>query len=193
MLGQILGEAALGRYALALRVIEMATGIPVVIMASISPALAQAYVRDPQLFRARVLNSYRLMIVLSLAISVPIVPIAWLAELVDHQVAELALPSLFAILIPRVLLATMGLVKTQYLTNQRLLRWGLATAMIGAIVNLAGNSVLIPGLGVPGAILASSLSFCLQIILLDALHPLTQENFALMIRALFSFWKFRIT
>lgn len=193
MLGQLLGEAALGRYALALRVVEMATGIPVVIMASISPALAHAHVRDPQLFRDRVLNSYRLMILLSLAVSVPIVPIAWLAEAFDHRLSELALSSLFIILIPRVVLAAMGLVKTLYLTNMRLLHWGLVTAMMGAVVNLVGNSVFIPTFGISGAILASSISFFLQIVLLDAIHPMTRGHFSLMLRGMSSFWKFRIT
>ena len=193
MLGQLLGEAALGRYALALRVIEVATGIPAVIMASISPALALAYVRDPLLFRNRVLNTYRLMIMVSLAVSIAIVLIVRMAEVIDRRASEMAFAALFAILIPRVILAAMGLVKTQYLTNKGLLHWGLMTAMAGAVVNLLGNSIFIPAYGISGAVLASSFSFFLQVILLDVLHPLTRGNLFLMLRGLSSFWKFRIT
>jgi O-antigen/teichoic acid export membrane protein len=193
MLGQLLGEAALGRYALALRVIELAAGLPAVVMASISPALAHAYARDPRLFFDRVLNSYRFMILVSLAVSVPILLAAWMAELIDRRASELALAWLLAMLVPRLMLSAMGLVKTQYLTNERLLRWGLATALAGACANLAGNSLLIPIYGVPGAIVATSISFFLQIVLLDAVLPVTRENFFLMLRGLLTFWKFKIT
>jgi Na+-driven multidrug efflux pump len=84
----------------------------------------------------------------------------------------------------------MGTGKSSFITNEGLFKYSLITALVGASVNIGVNYMLIPTYKSTGAIWATIISFLVSLFLLDVFLSRTRENLGLMIKAMFSFWKF---
>lgn len=194
LLGGTQGEKAayaeVGQYSVALKMIEALGFLPVIVQKSLAPAITRAKVQDHALYTDRLLNLYRLMFLLFLVTAVPLYflaePIIVLLYGEEFRPAGFLL-SLFAI---RLFFTNMGTGKSSFITNESLFKYSLITAVVGAGLNIGINYMLIPTYKSIGAIWATIISFLVSLFLLDLFLSRTRENLGLMIRAMFSFWKF---
>ena len=69
-------------------------------------------------------------------------------------------------------------------------RYSLITAVIGASTNIGINYLLVPHYASIGAIYATIISFLVHIFLLDLFVPRMRENLGLMVKGIFTFWRF---
>jgi O-antigen/teichoic acid export membrane protein len=191
MLGQMLNNAEVGQYSVALKFIEIFGFMPMVLMNTFAPAVTKAKAIGEDLYNNRLINLYRLMFLTFLLIAMPIFffseRVITLLYGLEYQSAGYLL-SLFAL---RLFFANMGVGKSVFIINESLFKYSLLTVVIGAISNITFNYLLIPRFASIGSIMASMISFTISIFLVDLFFKKTRENQKLMFKGIFSFWRLR--
>jgi O-antigen/teichoic acid export membrane protein len=165
--------------------------MPMVLMATFSPAVAKAKTINEELYHSRLVNLYRLMFLAFLVIAIPIYFFAEFAITtlygLEYQSAGYLL-SLFAL---RLFFSNMGVGKSVFIINESLFKYSLITVVLGAITNITLNYFLIPRFASVGCVIASMISFTVSIFLVDFLFHKTRENQRLMFKGIFTFWKLK--
>jgi O-antigen/teichoic acid export membrane protein len=189
MLGKMISNYEVGQYSVAMRMIEIFTFIPTILVGTFAPAVTKAKAISQKLYFDRIVNFYRLMFVLFLAISIPIFflgeRLVVLLYGVEYRAAGFLL-SLFSI---RLLFANIGSGKSLYVVNESLFRNSLLNAVVGAITNITVNYFLIPIYGSIGALFATIISFTVNVFVVDSFFAKTRVHQKLIFRGIFTFWK----
>ncbi|QSA99636.1 flippase [Methylomonas sp. EFPC1] len=185
MLGDMIGNAEVGQYSAAMRLIEVFSFLPTIIVSTLSPYITKAKLISETLYHERLLEIYRLMFILFLVVAIPIYFLG--GEFVlfvfgDEYKRAGGLLSLFAI---RLFFANFGVAKSLFTVNESLFKYALITAVIGAIVNILGNYLLIPYYGAEGAIISTIISFSITIFMVDLFYTPSRLNLYLMVCAVF--------
>jgi len=191
MLGEMIGDAEVGQYSVAMRLIEAFTFLPMIIYSSVAPTVTQAKLRGEPYYLERLTNVYRLMFIVFLVLALPIFffseSIVLLLYGQAYQQAGLLL-SLFAI---RLFFTSFAVARSLFITNESMFKHALATAIAGSLVNVLLNYWLIPIYASMGAIVASIVSFVVTIFVVDLFSPRARVNLAIMTKAIISPWKLR--
>ena len=189
--GEKAANAEVGQYSNALKMIEALGFLPVIVQRSLAPAITRARAKSAELYGERLLNQYRLMFLLFLVTSVPLYFVAepMMVLLYGEEFRPAGyLLALFAI---RLLFTNMGVAKASFITNESLFKYALATALVGATINVGMNYFLIPPLKAIGAIWATIGSFAVSIFLMDLFFASTRQNFKWMLLGMATFWRIR--
>ena len=193
MLGEMLGDAEVGQYSVAMRLIEAASFVPMIIYSSVAPTVTQAKLRGEEHYLERLKNIYRLMFIVFLLTAVPTFLLAgWLVPLVYGEAYRQA-GLLLALFAPRLLFANFGVARSLFITNDNLFTHALLASVTGAVVNVALNYWLIPPYRSVGAIVAMIVSFTVTIFLFDLFSRRARTNLALMLSAMMSPWRLQLT
>lgn len=189
-IGADAANAEVGQYSVALKMIEAMGFLPIIVQASLAPAITRAKQMSQELYADRLVNQYRLMFLLFLVSAVPLYFLAeWGIVLLYGEKFRMAghLLGLFSI---RLFFTNMGMGKASFITNEGLFRYSLITAVIGATVNITMNYFLIPTYQSYGAIMATVGSFFVSIFVVDLFMPETRANLRWMVKGIFTFWRF---
>jgi len=156
------------------------------------PILSRDEFKDPCKHDEKLLNVYRLMVLIFLPIGIPLALFA--TPLVDalYGAQYRGAAPLLALMTIRLLLANLGVAKSLFFLNESAFGISFIGALVGCLVNIGLNLVLIPLWGALGVVWASTLSFFVTIFLMDLAFPRMRRNFSLMVRALMTPWRFRI-
>lgn len=170
----MLGDAAVGLYAVPAKLTEIFNFIPAIICASLFPALINAK-KDSKNYGLRLKRLVVMIGVISIATAIiaslaarPL--IVWL-----FGPAYIQSITIFRIYIWSIVPSFIMVVANYYLIAENLTRTYLAVTAIGAITNIALNLYLIPRLGMPGGALATLISYSLVMVSL-ALFPGVWRN-----------------
>jgi len=192
MLGEMVGDAEVGQYSVAMRLIEVFGFVPMVLHNSIAPTITDAKLIGEQHYYNRLLNLYRIMFILFLITAVPIFffseKLVLFAFGNQYRKAGMLL-KLFAV---RLFFTNMGVAKNLFITNENLFRYAMITATIGSLVNLIFNYLFIPKYASVGAIWAMILSFAITIFFIDLFFPELRKNLKIMLEAIITPWKVRL-
>ncbi len=161
MIKQMLGEASVGFYAAAVRLIEYSYIIPTLICASLSPAIFNARKVSLSSYSSRLKKLSFLLFLISAIIAVPIsifskfiVNILFGSEYYGSvMVLNIGVWSIVGVSI----LAVVG----QYLIAENYVKIYFFVTLIGAIVNIVLNYFMIPIWGIGGAAAVSVFSYLL--------------------------------
>ena len=159
MVGQILGEMAVGIYAAGVKMTEIFYFIPVIIASSLFPAIVNARKTNINIYLSRLKNLYLLLGVLALLIAIPI---SIFSELIVNLVFGpdyLASASILRLYV----WSSIGFFIASGIGN-KLMAENRTQAIFGVnlasmIINIVLNLYLIPMLGLIGAALATLLSY----------------------------------
>ncbi|WP_422659326.1 flippase [Paenibacillus sp. EC2-1] len=192
MIGEMLGDAAVGQYSVALRLIEVLGFIPVVISTAYAPLVTKSKLASEVEYKRTLSNVYRMMFILFLITAIPIYFLSDQIVIVlygmDYSQAG-SLLSLFAI---RLFFTNFGVAKSLFITNESLFKYTLITSVVGAGTNIILNYLLIPVMGVTGSLVATILSFTISIFISDLFFKgKIRGNLLLMLRSIMTFWKFK--
>lgn len=193
MIGEMLGDAAVGQYSVALRLIEVLGFIPVVISTACAPIVTKSKLANEAEYKRTLSSVYRIMFILFLVTALPIYflsnHIVILLYGNDYSQAG-SLLSLFAI---RLFFTNFGVAKSLFITNESLFKYTLITSLVGAGSNIILNYLLIPIMGVTGSLVATILSFSISVFIIDLFfkHRI-RSNLLLMLSSIITFWKFKI-
>lgn len=189
IIGEMLGDEAVGQYSVALRLIEVLGFIPVVISTAFAPVVTRAKLASEKQYKETLGTVYRLMFIVFLITSIPIFIISnrLVVLLYGNEFAPAgALLSLFGI---RLFFTNFGVAKSLFITNENMFKYTLITSIIGAVSNILLNYLLIPILGVKGSLVATIISFTISIFLIDLCFKRARANLYVMIGSICTFWK----
>ncbi len=159
IVGQLLGNAAVGIYAAAVRVTEVIYFVPGIISASLFPAIVNAKKSGEDLYRSRLKNFYIFILAISLVLVWPIfLGAGFIIRFIFGASYQAAIPVLqiYAWSSVGLFLAwAMG----QYLLVENKIKIIFFGNLATVIVNVLLNLWLIPRLGLSGAALATLVSY----------------------------------
>lgn len=184
MLGEMLGNEAVGLYTSATRISEIWYFIPTAIVASVSPAIIRAKKDNPQLYQERMASLLRLMVALPLAIAVPM---TFLADGVIHVLFGKAFAGagdVLAIHIWAAVFVFLGVAQQPWVLNEGLSKFLMRRTLLGAVINVGLNLVLIPVNGIRGAAIATLISQIGVVLVSHLLSGRTRPMFFMTLRAL---------
>ena len=155
MLRAMVGDAAVGIYAAAVRFTEIWYFLPVALASSLLPAILRARERGAAAYAARLQSYYDLNAGLAYGLSVPVALLApWLIRLAYGAAYAAAAPVL-AVHIWSSVFVFLGVARGQFLVNEGYTRFYLGATTAGLLVNVALNWILIPRHGPWGAAIAT--------------------------------------
>ncbi len=184
MLGNMVGDEAVGIYSVGVRLAELWYFVPIVISSSLNPAIIQAKQDGEEGYYRRIQKALNLLVALAYIVGIgtallakPAISLLYGSKYTD------ASPTL-AIYVWAGVFVSLGLIKSIWITTEGLLRFGFITTMLGAAMNVMLNFFLIPHYQGAGAALATVISYGFSDYLILLIYPPCQKIGYAMTRAL---------
>ena len=161
MLGEMLGMASVGTYAVASRLSEVWYMLPAAVATAIFPRLVELKASDPAKYEQRIKQSLRYQFWLSLLIAVPVTFIATplIVTLYGEPYREAGV--ILAIHVWACPAVFMGMVIEKWFVTEDLLKYLIGRQLLAAGVNVVLNLILIPRYGGVGAAIATVIAYTL--------------------------------
>lgn len=162
MIGQMLGDAEVGIYAVAARLSEVIYFLPVAIMTAVFPTLLHKRDEGDEVYRAYVQQLLDIMCMLALAFAVSMQFIAPIAIPLVFGVAFTPSVAVFLVHVWAGVFVFLRCVMTKWLLAENFMHYVMWTQLLGAAVNVALNYWWIPQYGVLGSAYATVLSYAVS-------------------------------
>lgn len=189
MLGNMLGDVAVGEYAVASRLAEAWYFIPSALVASSFPAIIRQRIQDRTLYLKRIHQLFVALVGISYAAAVAVMFLApWAITTLFGQAYESS-ASILIILVWSGLFVALGTASGSWIVAEAKPMLNLSRNVMGAVANIAFNFYLIPRYGTTGAAVGTLLSLILAYFLSDFLNPQTRHIGVLKLKALLLIWK----
>lgn len=191
VLSGLMGDAALGIYAAAIRIPEAASFLPMVLASSLLPSLLRSRAAGPGTYGVALQRFFRINTLLALSICLPVSLAApWLIRLLYGPSYGEAGPVL-AVYVWSLLFVFLGVARGQHLLNELLTHLPLWFSGFGLAVNLLGCLLLIPRFGAMGAAVATVVSSFVSAFLSSFIHPKTRTVGRQQWLAMLTPWRIR--
>lgn len=183
MLGQMMGNQSVGIYSSAVRISEVFYFIPVMITASVFPAIMDAKKQSEILYYDRLQKLFNLMVWISIFVALPM-------TFLSSEIIKLLFGAAYAkagpvlsVHIWAAIFVFLGVASTKWyiVENRQIL--SLQRAALGAITNVFLNLLLIPNYGAIGAAWATVVSYGVADMFFDLIHKDTRKIFKMKIHA----------
>jgi PST family polysaccharide transporter len=161
MLGEMLGMASVGTYAVAARLSEVWYMLPAAVATAIFPRLVELKASDPAKYERRIKESLRYQFWLSLLIAVPVTIVAPLLIVTLYGDAYREAGLILAIHVWACPAVFMGMVIEKWFVTEDLLKYLIGRQLMAAGVNVALNYLLIPRYAGAGAAVATVIAYTL--------------------------------
>jgi PST family polysaccharide transporter len=153
------GTAAVGVYAVAVRLSETWYFVPLAISASLFPALLQSKKQDEGLYRRRMQRFFNLMALVSYAFALPVTFLSpVIVDVLFGPDYAAAAPQL-SVLAWAGVWVSLGVARSSVLQAENATIYGMYGTIAGAFINIALNLVLIPTLGGLGCAIATFIAY----------------------------------
>ncbi len=183
MLGQMLGDDAVGIYSAAVRISEVWYFIPMMIVASVFPAILEAKKRDEKQYLQRLQRLYDLMVRLSVAIALPMTFISTPLVVALFGAAYVESGPVLAIHIWASVFVFLGVASSQWFIAENRQLLSFQRTVLGAVINIVLNFILIPRFGVVGSAYATVIAQASVNIVYDLFQKETRPMFAMKLRS----------
>ena len=183
MLGQMLGDEVVGIYSAATRISEIWYFIPVMIVASVFPAILEAKKQSDALYQQRLQHLYDLMVWLSVAVAFPITFLAGPIVAVLYGDAYAESGTVLAIHIWASVFVFLGVASSQWFIVENRQILSFQRTLLGAIINVFLNYILIPQFGAVGAAYATVLAQASVGLLYDVFQKETRPMFKMKLKS----------
>ena len=183
MLGQMLGDDAVGIYTAAVRISEVWYFIPMMIVASVFPAILEAKIRDDGQYLQRLQHLYDLMVWLSVAIALPMTFLSTPIVVALFGSAYAESGPVLAIHIWASVFVFLGVASSQWFVAENRQILSFQRTVLGAVINITLNYVLIPNFGGLGAAYATVLAQASVCLFYDLLQKETRPMFVMKLKS----------
>ena len=185
MLGQMLGDNAVGLYTAATRLSEIWYFIPITIAASLSPSIIKYRLENVGLYEKRLQSLFNFMMMLSGGLALFISLISPSIIKILYGDSYLAASNVLSIHIWTSIFVFSGVVSSQWFIAENLQKLSFYRTLVGAVSNVVINLLLIPRYGIYGAAWATLFSQALASVLFNGIGSSSRGVFRMQIRALF--------
>lgn len=163
MLGNMIGNEALGIYSVAVRLSEIWYFLPVVLASSVFPAIVRSREKQTeQIYRERLQFFYDIMALVAYAIVIPFAILAPSLVVLVFGPAYAEAGSILTIHIWAFIFVSLGVARSQWLIAENMTRFAMVATIMGAIINIGMNLILIPRYGGMGAAWATLVSYAIS-------------------------------
>jgi O-antigen/teichoic acid export membrane protein len=183
MLGQMLGDDAVGIYSAAVRISEVWYFVPMMIVASVFPAILEAKKRDETQYIQRLQRLYDLMVWLSIAIALPMTFLSTPIVVALFGAAYAESGPVLAIHIWASVFVFLGVASSQWFVAENRQILSFQRTVLGAVINIALNYIFIPKFGVLGAAYATVLAQASVCLFYDLLQKETRPMFLMKLKS----------
>lgn len=158
MIKEMLGDYEVGIYSAAVKLSEAFYFIPVLLTASVFPAIINARKESAALYQKRMQSLYTFLIWVAIIVALPMTLLSkWLIMLLYGE-AYLPAGQVLMIHIWAAVFVFMGVAFSKYLLAENLQTIAFQRTLLGAIANVCLNFILIPKYGLKGAATATLLA-----------------------------------
>jgi O-antigen/teichoic acid export membrane protein len=188
MLGQMIGDAEVGQYSAALRLIEFFGFLPMILRNSVAPSITAAKKQGEQIYYDKLLNIYRLMFICFIVVSVPVMLLAnKIVFFLYGNIYEKAglLLTLFS---AKLFFTNFGVALGLFIANESLFRYSLVTSILGLFINIGLNFLLIPHFSSVGSVLATLFTALFTTFIFNYYFVSMRKNLRLMLKAIVTPW-----
>jgi len=187
MLGEMVGDRAVGIYSAATRISEVWYFIPTSIVSSVSPSIFAAKDISETLYYEKIKQLFRFMMLVSIFISIPI---SFLSQIIVVKLFGEAYATAGLILSIHIwssFFVFTGCAISPWFIAEKMAHLSLYRTIIGAVSNVILNIFLIPMYSGVGAAIATFISYALGAALIDILHPKSRKIFQIQVNAMLPF------
>lgn len=184
MIKEMLDSEAVGHYAAAVRLSEAWYFIPMVISASLFPAIVKAKKVSEALYYARLQKLYDLMVWMALAIALPM---TFMSDLLIELLYGIAYSEAAAVLMIHIwagVFVFLGVASGKWFVAENLQLLSMWRTFFGILVNVLLNIFLIPQYGITGAAFATLISQVVAAYLFDVFYYKTRSMFYMKTKSL---------
>lgn len=183
MIGQMLGNDAVGVYSAAVRISEIWYFIATAVAASVLPAILEAKKNNQDQYRHRLQRLFDLMTWLAVIVALPVTffsaPLVTMLFGADYGEAG----GVLAIHVWATVFVFLGVAGGNWFLAENKQLIGLQRTALGAVANILLNILLIPMLGVAGAAWSTLVSYALAAMLSDAMQRETRDMFVMKLKS----------
>ena len=187
MLGSMVGDEAVGVYAVAVRLSESWIFIPGIIATSLFPAMLNARKKDYSRYLQITQHLLNLMALLGVLVAIVTIFVAspFVNLIFGHNYEESSL--ILVIHIWGMVFTAISIISFRYFLSEGLQIYSFYRAFAGLILNIVLNYFLIPTYGAIGAAIATVISQMVAVWLLNSISPKTRPMFFMQTKALLLF------
>lgn len=184
MLGQMLGDEAVGVYSAAVRISEVWYFIPIMIVNSVFPAILEAKKRSESLYYERLQRLYDLVVLISFAVALPMTFLSTPIVTLLFGSAYALSGTVLAIHVWGGLFVFLGVSSGKWLLAENRQILSFQRTFVGCIFNIGLNFQLIPRWGPVGAAVATVSAQVLAAWIIDCTQPITRKMFFMKLQSL---------
>lgn len=177
MIKEMLGDAANGNYASAVKLSGAWYALPWIITGSVFPAILNALQKNYDLFLERFSTLYQILILMALTVILPVTLFSdeIIAIIYSGKYAESA--HVLKIHIWASIFVFIGYAGTKWLVAENLEKLSFVFTFFGALANIALNYLVIPKYGINGAAWATLVAQFITYFLMPLFHAQTRTMF----------------
>lgn len=190
MLQYYLGSNAVGIYSAAVRISEVWYFLGSVVISSVAPAIYKAKKDNNDTYMAKLLHTYKILILLSFSI---IIPFSFLSSIIISALYGLQYYQASSVLLIHTwttLFVFIGLAQGIFWVSESLQKLSLISTVIAASINIIMNFLLIPIYGPTGAAFATLVSYGIPTIFVPYFFKQSRPIFFIFFRS-FNILRFR--
>jgi len=184
MLGEMVGDEAVGLYSAAIRVSEIWYFIPIAIVSSVFPALVEAKTNGDIIYYDRIKKLFKLLVGIAYLISIPMTMLATNIISMLYGKSYLAAGFILSIHIWASVFVFIGVGQGPWNITEGYMKLSLQRTLVGAIMNVSLNMILIPVYSGIGAAIATVVSYATSAFLMNAFDKRTRPIFFIQMKAL---------
>lgn len=184
MLGQMIGDDAVGVYSAAVRISEVWYFIPMVVCASVFPALLAIKKESEEQYYIKLQKLFDIMFLISLCVAIPTTFIATYIVTFIFGGAYAGSGPVLALHIWASTFVFLGVAGSQWFIAENKQVLLLKRTIFGAIINIMLNLWLVPLYHTTGAAVATIVAQAFSTFLVDILERETRQLFAMKLQAL---------
>ncbi len=160
MIKHMLNEAAVGSYAVAVRLSEATSFLPGIVITSLFPAIAKSKENGIETYHRNLQRFFDLICFIGFSIAIFFTLFSGLIVETFFGSSYSSAASILTIHIWGMLFSFLGVSSTQWLVLEKKQKYRLYRTVMGVIINIVLNFILIPIYGVVGAAIATLISQC---------------------------------
>jgi len=158
MIKYLMNDAAVGVYAIAVKLTSIWYFVGGIICNSLMPAVIQSKEKNEEVYNQRVQQLYELMIGLGLMIAIPMTLLSYPVVSFLYGSEFIKASGVIVIHVWSLIFVFLGSASSNWLLAENLQKYKMSRTLLGAIVNITLNFLLIPQFGIEGAAIATLVS-----------------------------------
>ncbi|XHX80376.1 MAG: flippase [Stenomitos frigidus ULC029] len=191
MLGEMVGDRAVGIYSAATRISEVWYFIPTAIASSLSPVIMSAKAISQDAYMQKLQSTFDLMVTFAFAICLPVSFLSPLITSILYGESYSSSSQILSVHIWASIFVFLGVGREIWIVSEGMMFISFLTTLLGAVINVALNLILIPICQELGAAIATLIAYAIPGYLVCLVCPPLQDIGKLMTNALLLKWLYK--